>query len=166
MAYNLYDLEKGHMFTSRDVIFYEHVFLFTSTVFDLTSPPLFTDSTITSAPLTDLTPSTTVSPSTSLSPPNPPSSLGSTHLAPSPPQPILADTVLPPRRSNRVHRKPTWLNDFVSHHSNPSLIHSCNMAYLSFVASLSILQEPRSFSEVVKHHEWREVMDNEIRALE
>ncbi|KAL0458837.1 UNVERIFIED_CONTAM: Retrovirus-related Pol polyprotein from transposon RE1 [Sesamum latifolium] len=41
-----------------------------------------------------------------------------------------------------------------------------NTTYLSFVASLSILQEPRSFAEAIQHSEWRGAMQAEIHALE
>ncbi|KAL0428233.1 UNVERIFIED_CONTAM: Retrovirus-related Pol polyprotein from transposon RE2 [Sesamum latifolium] len=73
---------------------------------------------------------------------------------------------VPLRRPHRQIQKPTCLNDFVAHSANSSLLHSCNTAYLSFVASLSILQEPKSFSEVVQFEEWREAMQAEIEALE
>ncbi|KAL2228030.1 UNVERIFIED_CONTAM: Retrovirus-related Pol polyprotein from transposon RE1 [Sesamum indicum] len=37
---------------------------------------------------------------------------------------------------------------------------------MSFVASLSILQEPKNFSEAFQHEEWREAMTTELQALE
>ncbi|KAL0424094.1 UNVERIFIED_CONTAM: Retrovirus-related Pol polyprotein from transposon RE1 [Sesamum radiatum] len=37
---------------------------------------------------------------------------------------------------------------------------------MSFVATLSILQEPKSFAEAVKYPEWRQAMHEEIQALE
>ncbi|KAL0340282.1 UNVERIFIED_CONTAM: Retrovirus-related Pol polyprotein from transposon RE1 [Sesamum radiatum] len=37
---------------------------------------------------------------------------------------------------------------------------------MSFVASLSVLQEPRFFSEAMQYEEWRDAMRTEIEALE
>ncbi|KAL0433998.1 UNVERIFIED_CONTAM: Retrovirus-related Pol polyprotein from transposon RE1 [Sesamum latifolium] len=80
------------------------------------------------------------------------------HASPPDPPPL--------RRSNRQIQKPSWLNDFVSYTSNPSLLCSSNFAYISFVASLLVLQDPKTFSEAVQHEEWREAMSTELRALE
>ncbi|KAL0399800.1 UNVERIFIED_CONTAM: putative mitochondrial protein [Sesamum radiatum] len=84
------------------------------------------------------------------------------------PTPSTTTTLNTPHliRSLRQKHKPTWLNDFVSHSSTPSLLYSSNIAYMSFVASLSVLQEPRSFSDAVKHVEWRDTMNAELEALE
>ncbi|XP_011081378.1 uncharacterized protein LOC105164425 [Sesamum indicum] len=70
-----------------------------------------------------------------------------------------------PRRSARVSHKPTWLDDFICQHDS-SILHSNSNAYTSFVASLSVLQEPRSFVEAMQYPEWRAAMDDEIKALE
>ncbi|KAL2228859.1 UNVERIFIED_CONTAM: Retrovirus-related Pol polyprotein from transposon RE1 [Sesamum indicum] len=64
-----------------------------------------------------------------------------------------------------MRQTPTWLDDFICHH-NSSILHSNSAAYTSFVASLSVLQEPRSFTEAVQYPEWRAAMDAEIQALE
>ncbi|KAL0361235.1 UNVERIFIED_CONTAM: Retrovirus-related Pol polyprotein from transposon RE2 [Sesamum radiatum] len=87
---------------------------------------------------------------------------------PSPiPSPVLPSVPHPPiRRSTRTSQKLSWLSDFVSHHTDSSLLCSSNAAYMSFVASLSILQEPKSFAEAVRHSEWREAMDRELQAFE
>ncbi|KAL0406494.1 UNVERIFIED_CONTAM: Retrovirus-related Pol polyprotein from transposon RE1 [Sesamum latifolium] len=68
------------------------------------------------------------------------------------------------RKSSR-HTHPAWLDNFICH-TDSSILYSGNPAYISFVASLSILQEPRSFAEAVTHPEWRDAMKHEIQALE
>ncbi|KAL2251561.1 UNVERIFIED_CONTAM: Retrovirus-related Pol polyprotein from transposon RE2 [Sesamum indicum] len=70
------------------------------------------------------------------------------------------------RRSSRVTRRPLWLDDFVSVTSNPHIVHPSNAAYTSFVAPVSILQEPKSFQEATRHQEWIDVMKAELTALE
>ncbi|KAL0400903.1 UNVERIFIED_CONTAM: Retrovirus-related Pol polyprotein from transposon TNT 1-94 [Sesamum latifolium] len=157
-AYKVYDLDSHSTFYSRDVHFYESTFPFAD--FKSSCPsnplpivPLHADSlsipspenTVPSAP----TPSNTITSQSDNCPP---------HISVSQPPPV--------RRSHRQIHKPTWLNDFVANSVNPSLLHSCNTAYVSFVASLSILQEPKSFSEAVKSVEWREAMQAELKALE
>ncbi|KAK4390137.1 hypothetical protein Sango_2077000 [Sesamum angolense] len=69
-------------------------------------------------------------------------------------------------RSTPTSHKPSWLDDFVCHQSTPFLLQSNNSGYISFVASLSILQEPRSFIEAVQHSQWQEAMEQELLALE
>ncbi|KAL0367257.1 UNVERIFIED_CONTAM: Retrovirus-related Pol polyprotein from transposon RE1 [Sesamum radiatum] len=101
-------------------------------------------------------PPSTLSPNTLSSSPD--SLVETAHSAPPDPPPL--------RRSNRQIHKPSWLNDFVSYSSNPSLLCPSNFAYISFVASLSVLQDPKTFSEAVQHEEWREAMSTELRALE
>ncbi|KAL0437506.1 UNVERIFIED_CONTAM: Retrovirus-related Pol polyprotein from transposon RE1 [Sesamum radiatum] len=84
--------------------------------------------------------------------------------------PIVPDSVhvdnLPLRHSQRQIHRPGWLNDFVSSVSSPSLLHSNSVDYTSFVASLSTLQEPNTYLEAVKHIQWRDVMKEELDALE
>ncbi|KAL0409200.1 UNVERIFIED_CONTAM: Retrovirus-related Pol polyprotein from transposon RE1 [Sesamum radiatum] len=77
-------------------------------------------------------------------------------------------TASPPiiRRSSRQKTKLAWLDDFVSISSDHTLLHPYNTTYLAFVASLSILQEPKTFSEAINHEEWRQAMQSEIDALE
>ncbi|KAL2243578.1 UNVERIFIED_CONTAM: Retrovirus-related Pol polyprotein from transposon RE2, partial [Sesamum indicum] len=70
------------------------------------------------------------------------------------------------RRSSRITRRPLWLDDFVSVTSNPHIVHPSNAAYTSFVAPVSILQEPKSFQEATRHQEWIDAMKAELTTLE
>ncbi|KAL0435806.1 UNVERIFIED_CONTAM: Retrovirus-related Pol polyprotein from transposon RE1 [Sesamum radiatum] len=165
-AYKLFDLENRKVFYSRDVHFYEHIFPFANdhTISTPSSPPLpvvSTHSDDISFPI--------VSDVQAIPPPSSPST-----LTPSSGSPLSSSAIpsLPQgqapqlRRSLRQIQKPYWLDGFVSYSHTSKLISSSNAAYLSFVASLSILQEPRSFSEAVLHQEWRDAMNVELEALE
>ncbi|KAL0400196.1 UNVERIFIED_CONTAM: Retrovirus-related Pol polyprotein from transposon RE2 [Sesamum radiatum] len=77
-----------------------------------------------------------------------------------------ASNVVPLRRSRRQSHRPGWLDDFIFSTSDPSLLLHCDSAYSTFVASLSILQEPSSFAEAVKHVEWQDAMKTKLDALE
>ncbi|KAL0404400.1 UNVERIFIED_CONTAM: Retrovirus-related Pol polyprotein from transposon RE2 [Sesamum radiatum] len=77
-----------------------------------------------------------------------------------------ASNVVPLRRSRRQSHRPGWLDDFIFSTSDPSLLLHCDSAYSTFVASLSILQEPSSFAEAVKHVECQDAMKTELNALE
>ncbi|KAL0301428.1 UNVERIFIED_CONTAM: hypothetical protein Sradi_6419600 [Sesamum radiatum] len=60
------------------------------------------------------------------------------------------DSILPIRRSQRTHTKYSWLTNFVCYLTDPSsspTIATFSPAYLGFVASLSLLQEPRSYRQ-------------------
>ncbi|KAK4385982.1 hypothetical protein Sango_2468800 [Sesamum angolense] len=60
------------------------------------------------------------------------------------------DCILPIRRSQRTHTKSSWLIDFVCYLTDPSsspTIATFSPAYLGFLASLSLLQEPRSYRQ-------------------
>ncbi|KAL2249476.1 UNVERIFIED_CONTAM: Retrovirus-related Pol polyprotein from transposon TNT 1-94 [Sesamum indicum] len=158
-AYKLFDIESHSVLFSRDVQFYEDVFPFSKvpaeSVSPLPLPMVSLDATVPFQSSLDI-PQHTMSETTSHAP-NP-------TLTPVPtptrsPTPVV-------RRSNRVTRKPIWLEDFVSVTSNPHLVHPCNVAYTSFVAPLSILQEPKSFQEATQHQEWIDAMKAELAALE
>ncbi|KAL2225453.1 UNVERIFIED_CONTAM: Retrovirus-related Pol polyprotein from transposon RE1 [Sesamum indicum] len=150
-GYKLYDMDNNHIIVSRDVQFYEDIFPY-SVSQDQPSP----------CPLPVIHPSIDLPTCTLAEPPNTPSS-----FEPSIPTSEIVPAATPSlRRSTRISHPPTWLNDFVCSTSHPSSLHSHTPAYMSFVASLSVLQEPVSFSEAVKHREWREAMDTELKALE
>ncbi|KAL2233050.1 UNVERIFIED_CONTAM: Retrovirus-related Pol polyprotein from transposon RE2 [Sesamum indicum] len=152
-GYKLFDMDNNHVIVSRDVQFYVNIFpYFVSVSQDQPSScPLLVihPSVDLPAPIQDdlqnIPLSSELSTSTSENIPAPTPSL---------------------RRSTRIFHPPTWLNDFVCPSSHPSSLHSHTPAYMSFVASLSVLQEPVSFSEAVKHRESREAMDTELKALE
>ncbi|KAL0303759.1 UNVERIFIED_CONTAM: Retrovirus-related Pol polyprotein from transposon RE2 [Sesamum radiatum] len=96
-------------------------------------------------PITPASPSATVLPSISVTPTT------DNHL---------------PRRSTRQIHKPAWLDDFLSHTADASLLLSSNTAYSLFVASLLVLQKPKTFSKAVKYVEWQNAMKAELDALE
>ncbi|KAL0298886.1 UNVERIFIED_CONTAM: Retrovirus-related Pol polyprotein from transposon RE2 [Sesamum radiatum] len=91
--------------------------------------------------------------------------LPSSSPSPNPHSPPVLPAPQPTRKSARITHKPSWLEDFVCHQDS-LLLPSSNTAYMLFVASLSILQEPKSYKEAVKHPEWQEAMRQEIQALE
>ncbi|KAL0406179.1 UNVERIFIED_CONTAM: Retrovirus-related Pol polyprotein from transposon RE2 [Sesamum latifolium] len=157
-AYKLFDLDNQTVIFSRDVQFYENMFPFSNTQpvdSSLTLPtvPLQSDHLMPPPPqATDL--AEPVNDQTS----NPPSAPHVTGTS---------DSITPPpRRSQRQSHKPKWFDDFISSASGTSLLHPSNTTYLLFVASLSILQEPRTYLEAIEHVEWQEAMKAEIDTLE
>ncbi|KAL0303022.1 UNVERIFIED_CONTAM: Retrovirus-related Pol polyprotein from transposon RE2 [Sesamum radiatum] len=164
-AYKLYDLEVKSTLFSRDVHFYEDNFPFANSVPTSSCPPL---------PLVSFQPTTddpilpvTDDPTSTVSSPVP--ACPSYSQSPSSPStnPTFAQQTFPIlRRSLRRANKPAWLDDFVSHSHTSNLLCPSNVAYLSFVGSLSILQEPRTYLEAVEYKEWREAMKAELDALE
>ncbi|KAL0387931.1 UNVERIFIED_CONTAM: Retrovirus-related Pol polyprotein from transposon RE1 [Sesamum radiatum] len=163
-AYKLYDLENHHTVMSRDVVFHEDVFLFDTQQSSTTTCHL----PIPSTPDTHLdypipsTQSTVSSLAPSIQTHVPLSTSGIS----SPQVPLHVPEAPIVRRSSRTIQKPCWLDDFICHLNYPHLLSSCNAAYISFVASLSMLQEPRSFAEASKSRQWREAMNSKRAALE
>ncbi|KAL0451508.1 UNVERIFIED_CONTAM: Retrovirus-related Pol polyprotein from transposon RE2 [Sesamum latifolium] len=167
--YNMIDTQfSAKVKTLRDVLFHEDVFPYAlnhpstpSTIplpivpanSDIHIPPIFPDHSSAA-----VSPIPTESHPQILSSETPSSTQSISPSLPTDPPPL--------RRSNRTIHKPVWLNDFINSHHDPSLLHSINTAYLSFVASLSILQKPWSFTEAVKYPKWREAMQAEIAILE
>ncbi|KAL2240956.1 UNVERIFIED_CONTAM: Retrovirus-related Pol polyprotein from transposon RE1 [Sesamum indicum] len=150
-GYKLFDMDNNRVIVSQDVQFYEDVFPFSVSIPNTNSCPLPLLN-----PFADI-----ISPfhdTSSASVPSPEPSLSTSDSSPASVQPL--------RRSTRIFQRPAWMNDFVCSSQHPSSLHSCTPAYISFVASLSVLQEPKSFSEAVQHKEWREAMDMELQALE
>ncbi|KAL2243773.1 UNVERIFIED_CONTAM: Retrovirus-related Pol polyprotein from transposon TNT 1-94 [Sesamum indicum] len=159
-AYKLFDLDSRSVLFSRDVQFYEGVFPFSQNVSSSNpSPPL---------PLVSLDVDAVSSPSSLFSPqPVVFQSPYSQRVSPLPSIDASTRAISPvPRRSNRISRKPIWLEDFVSNVTNSCIIHPCNAAYTSFVASMSVLQEPKSYQEAMQHQEWLDAIKAEITALE
>ncbi|KAL0441231.1 UNVERIFIED_CONTAM: Retrovirus-related Pol polyprotein from transposon RE2 [Sesamum radiatum] len=85
-------------------------------------------------------------------------------------QPIATDIIpTEPRRSTRTTSKPTWLDDFICSYSSthsPPIISAIALAYAAFAASVSKLQEPRSYNQAAGQAEWVSAMHVEIQALE
>lgn len=105
-----------------------------------------------------------------------------------------SDTVLPsqsppPRRSSRPTKTPSFLQDFHVEAALPSrraqssstngvpqgTVHSLSHVlsynrlssnHRAFTTKLTIQKEPTSFSQAVKHPQWREAMHTEIQALQ
>ncbi|KAL0401884.1 UNVERIFIED_CONTAM: Retrovirus-related Pol polyprotein from transposon TNT 1-94 [Sesamum latifolium] len=155
-AYKLYDLENHTVLHSRDVQFYESVLPFATSSASPNPTPL---------PIIPLLADHLLSPPTEAGVPQEPIPADN-QIIPSNAHDSSLPSTLPVRRSLRQKQQPVWLNDFVAHSTNSSLFHCCNTTYMSFLASLSILQEPKSFSEAVKHVEWRDAMQAELDALE
>ncbi|KAF2298052.1 hypothetical protein GH714_008099 [Hevea brasiliensis] len=108
----------------------------------------------------------------------------------------FVSVIPPTRKSNRVIGKPTWLRDFVDnvqscnflHHSNStstsisSLVpmsttgndfitsqftpFTFNSEYLHFLANVSVIHEPTSYTQAKNDPHWVEVMNKELAALE
>ncbi|KAL2245843.1 UNVERIFIED_CONTAM: Retrovirus-related Pol polyprotein from transposon RE2 [Sesamum indicum] len=159
-AYKLFDLDSRSVLFSRDVQFYEGEFPFSQNDSSSDSSP--------SLPLVSLDVDAVLSPSSLVSPqPVVSQSPHSQHMSPLPSIDASTRAVSPvPRRSNRISRKPIWLEDFISNVTNSCIIHPCNAAYTYFVASMSIFQEPKSYHEAMQHQEWLDAMKTEITTLE
>ena len=153
-AYRLFDIHTKQFFVFRDVIFHEDIFLF-HTVPDL-------------AAITDPFPHL-VLPNPTLESlfPNPaPSTSHSLPLSDSPsplPEPS-SHTFIPPRRSTRLFKQPSYLRDYHCHLAFSSHIpftHSCypisqflsydllSLSYKKFILSVSSSFEPQFYHQVV-----------------
>ncbi|KAL0394461.1 UNVERIFIED_CONTAM: Retrovirus-related Pol polyprotein from transposon RE2 [Sesamum latifolium] len=77
------------------------------------------------------------------------------------PSPVHDPCPRPLIYSTRHVHKPAWMSDYVCNlHSTFSTTH------LHFVAELSVLQEPRSYSQAQGRAKWELAMKEEIQALE
>ncbi|KAL0434330.1 UNVERIFIED_CONTAM: Retrovirus-related Pol polyprotein from transposon TNT 1-94 [Sesamum latifolium] len=158
-GYKVYDLLSHSYFVSRD-LFYESSFPFASD-----DPTSHTHCPI---PLVPHSANDTYSPATPLhidtSDPIP---TPSAEPLLSPPTSEFVPTA--PRRSHRLPSKPSWMNDFYCYLDSSDSAYTFSgfsSAYTYFVASLSALQEPRSYKEAAASKEWRDAMNDEIMALE
>ncbi|KAL0320005.1 UNVERIFIED_CONTAM: Copia protein [Sesamum radiatum] len=162
-GFKVYDLDTKQLLISRDVIFHEQHFPFNST----SLPSSFTDIPLPIIPLTtdndDIAPVVSSPVDSPLSPmvtTNPPSSTPSTTVSSLSVPPSLPITQ-PIRHSTRPTHKPAWLSDFICNQSS-----SYSTAHTQFVAQLSILQKPRSYTQAQGHEEWEKAMAEELQALE
>jgi len=186
-GYKVYDLHLKTVFISRDAVFHENIFPFTlmypispnDSVLPLPIP--IHDSAI---PLLDplLTNSFLLS---SIN--DSPSSLSNMNPTTEPCIPSASEiTPQPSRKSSRVKHTPRYLHDYHCHIATStldpaplstasgisySLSSVLSYDHLSstqklFSLSVSALVEPTSYIQTVEHEEWREAMDNEIKALE
>ncbi|KAL2241477.1 UNVERIFIED_CONTAM: Retrovirus-related Pol polyprotein from transposon TNT 1-94 [Sesamum indicum] len=155
-GYKLLELDSNFVFVSRNVIFHEGIFPFAQSSPATTSIPLPTiplDADIdvdSSSPPIHFPPVTTRS-------------------SPSSDRDCPSSSPVPVRRSQRTHTRPAWLSDFVCHlttdSSLPTII-NFSSTFLDFVASLSVLQEPRNYKEASSISQWVDAMDKELQALE
>ncbi|KAL2232434.1 UNVERIFIED_CONTAM: Retrovirus-related Pol polyprotein from transposon RE1 [Sesamum indicum] len=167
-AYKLYDIEQRSVLISRDVIFHENVFPYKNCTMESEHCPVpltinVECEPINSAPLSTAIPSTTSGNlSTSF-----PSSASDNSAADTHPSLVVSPPSLP-RRSTRPSHKPSWLKDFVCHSSIDCQTPSFSVAssHLSFLAALSIVQEPRTYAQAKDILEWQQAMDTKITALE
>ncbi|KAL0404362.1 UNVERIFIED_CONTAM: Retrovirus-related Pol polyprotein from transposon RE1 [Sesamum radiatum] len=75
----------------------------------------------------------------------------------------------PLRRSTRISNQPTWLQDYhcnqTTSDSSPPTITCFGSLHSCFVASLSNLQEPRSYKQASQSVDWKKAMQVELDAL-
>jgi hypothetical protein len=188
-GYLLYDLNSREFFVSRNAVFYETVFPFTTTAISTKnspSPPIIT-------PEPDLEPIIPQNPIQPLPQPSPdPVSPNPTNTPTHTPQSVSLNPTNPPtntpqpvtlRQSTRISRPPSYLNDFhcellqkhptVNATSNGTIFplssvlqyDNCCSKYKNFCLSISSITEPRTYSQACKFDCWNQAMKNELDAL-
>lgn len=185
-AYKLYDIHTKQISFSRDVVFHEKIFPFSST--KLTEPHEDPFSTLV-LPSPHLFNSHIPSQSTiSTSHANPPSTSVPDHTTISPSltfpnnsQPTTNPPTLPARRSTRSIQPPSYLRDYhcnllslsstTSNHTKYPLSQVLSYDTLSpdyrhFVLNVSSQFEPCFYHEAVSSPEWCSAMQSELAALE
>ncbi|KAL0427911.1 UNVERIFIED_CONTAM: Retrovirus-related Pol polyprotein from transposon RE1 [Sesamum latifolium] len=148
-GYRVFDLTSNTLFVSRDVVFHEDVFPYVGRQLDpITCPqPVVSDEE-----------EVVENNNTELVIPHD----DSTDLVSQP-----VDCL---RRSTRTASRPAWMDDFQCHVSDSEQntlfvatftpIHSC------FLAALTSMQEPKSYSQASKLEDWKAAMQSELDALE
>ena len=164
-GYKLYNLETRQFFISRDVKFCESVFPFHKSSAFEHLPNLFGD-VVLPTPQPDLP----IVPPPDLQPANPDSPLisdGVVHIEHSDPTSVAT------RRSTRVSRPPSYLNDCqCAINSNPYPIidyvsyHKISPTYKNFVCQLSSEYEPTFYHQAAKFPHWQQAMSEELQAME
>lgn len=169
-GYKLFDLDNKVFITSRDVTFREDVFPFATQSY---VPPSIFPETVLPQPMPSMifpiephfTPTNTNQPAESAEPvPTPAETLP-------PPQPNHGNlTQTLPRRSTRVPRPPSHLQDYICNVSYPIQHHltydKLSPSYRDYVLNVSSIYEPEFYHQAVKFPEWRQAMSEEIAALE
>lgn len=176
-GYNVYDLETGKLFVTRDAHFFEHVYPFQHidpdpqyTYLPIVHLPEEDDSSIPLPSVSDQPSTSTTSLSTIVHVSDPP--LG---------------------RGCRIKSKPAWMSDFVTetlanhttnyvHSLSPSFClnptnytpHAFSFlvppnitySYMHYLPHVSILHEPSHYNEAVAHTRWTDAMSSELDSIE
>ncbi|GKU92589.1 hypothetical protein SLEP1_g6297 [Rubroshorea leprosula] len=74
------------------------------------------------------------------------------------------DPIAPVQRPQRERRAPQHLDDYVC--TMPTSLQPTKAPLQSTNSAISSIDEPKTFSQAIKHEKWREAMRNEITALE
>jgi len=189
-AYKLLNLETLHFFTSRDVVFHEHIFpfhtssstntfsLFPALPFSCHAPDVPSSSPIgilSSQEEHPVSQQDIIAPSSH--------DLSSSLADSSQPAVTLADPSVPLRKSGRVSKTPSYLSEYVCHSAvqqtccSHTVSSICCHASLSDTPTLSshacallhhldTLSEPTTYEEAASKPEWLEAMSKEFAALE
>ncbi|GLT64493.1 hypothetical protein SLA2020_369820 [Shorea laevis] len=195
-GYKLYDLETQQIFTSRDVIFYEHIFPYQSKENEhhqgksnptVTVQP-FEEHSLTNDNPHDKSEESTHQPE-SMDQHKPLEETQNTQRTiDSQPATDSGNQLVQSLRPQRERRAPRHLDDYVCSMSqsvdpNQVTLQSANsgtlyplsnhLSYNSFspnhkayLAAITSLDEPKTFSQAVKSEHWREAMRKEITTLE
>ena len=186
-GYRLYDLDTYNFFSSRDVVFHENLFPFS------TSPSDYSDDSPT-LPNTShdsiLLPEPNSSPdTTSPSPHHSPVPLATDSSFSHTTHPSTQTTSLPtppPRHSTRPTKPPSHFQDYQAHHAAllapsappPITSSTCypitryvsyshlSAPHTSFINNISQFVEPSTYEEARHHPHWVAAMNSEIHALE
>ncbi|XP_070676213.1 uncharacterized protein [Malus domestica] len=194
-AYKLYDLTTHKFFTSRDVIFHEHIFPYQhqSPSDDQPGPVLpqpLLDYTDHSAPIVSpVSPVESFPPASDATSPSVPDPAISALPAPVPPAPSVPSAPVL-RHSDRRSAPPARFSDYVcptlpstqpidssSSSTGPTTgtryplanfltYHRFSPQQKSFLASISRQVEPHTYAQAALHSHWHAAMDSELRALE
>jgi len=193
-AYKLLNLDTHQVFTSRDVIFHEHILPYSQQATGSQSqlfPPFFPSFLSSNIHILEqsFTPVHTIDIPVHLTPSIAQDS--SQTSAPTEPQhhPSSSSTQPDTRRSTRGHKTPSYLSDYVCNnitthtkddHSSacPNTITAvcCNVtavpdqvslppASLNLLQNLAIYTEPSSYAEAASQPEWQEAMQKEFDTL-
>lgn len=172
-GYILYDMDLDQVFISRDVVFVEHIFPFSSTskmndnpsfpigMIPVSTPPVIDH---TSDIHTDLPTIPTASDS----------SISSENLNSVPPTRVMTRAIKIPARFNDYHhavitRRP---DISITNYSTSYPIHSyitydrLSDSQYHYTLQLSLLEEPKSYSEALQYPHWQQAIQDELQAME